>query len=201
MIYEDFDLLLERAPKGFRAQVLNSSAGQASVEFQLPFSDVELENFLLKLGRTTRIVRRIESTEMTTAKSFGAALFDAVFAGGHDREARSSASTRRFAQGGSPGTAAASRNTSRAGHDAHQGRRPIAGARRVQGGAETTRRGASARPGFRHARATDGHCRGTTCRCRHQGTAQAARRPDDNRGAGCEGGDSPGPASTSSLTP
>ena len=44
MIYEDFDLLLERAPKGFRAQVLNSSAGQASVEFQLPFSDVELES-------------------------------------------------------------------------------------------------------------------------------------------------------------
>ena len=81
MTYEDFDLLLERAPKGFRAQVLSSSAGQASVEFQLPFSDVELENFLLKLGRTTRVVRRIESTEMTTAKSFGAALFDAVFAG------------------------------------------------------------------------------------------------------------------------
>jgi hypothetical protein len=81
MTYEDFDLLLERAPKGFRAQVLSSSAGQASVDFQLPFSDVELENFLLKLGRTTRVVRRIESTEMTTAKSFGAALFNAVFAG------------------------------------------------------------------------------------------------------------------------
>ncbi len=81
MIYQDFDLLLERAPKGFRAQVLSSSAGQASVEFELPFSDVELENFLLKLGRTTRLVRRIESTEMTTAKSFGGALFNAVFAG------------------------------------------------------------------------------------------------------------------------
>ena len=81
MIYKDFDLLLERAPKGFRAQVLSSSAGQATVDFQLPFSDVELENFLLKLGRTTRLVRRIESTEMTTAKSFGAALFNAVFAG------------------------------------------------------------------------------------------------------------------------
>jgi hypothetical protein len=81
MTYTDFDLLLERAPKGFRAQVLSSSAGQASVDFQLPFSDVELENFLLKLGRTTRAVRRVESTEMTTAKSFGAALFNAVFAG------------------------------------------------------------------------------------------------------------------------
>ena len=81
MIYKDFDLLLERAPKGFRAQVLSSTAGQATVDFQLPFSDVELENCLLKLGRTTRLVRRIESSEMTTAKTFGAALFNAVFAG------------------------------------------------------------------------------------------------------------------------
>src|SRR5688572_2351812 len=81
MIYTDFDLLLERAPKGFHAQVLSSSAGQASTDFQLPFSDVELENCLLKLGRTTRLVRRIESSEMTTAKNFGAALFKAVFAG------------------------------------------------------------------------------------------------------------------------
>ena len=81
MIYKDFDLLLERATKGFRAQVLDSSAGQATAEFQLPFSDVELENCLLKLGRPTRVVRRIESNEMTTAKHFGGALFDAVFAG------------------------------------------------------------------------------------------------------------------------
>jgi CHAT domain len=81
MIYEDFDLLLERGAKGFRAEVLASSAGQATVDFQLPFSEVELENVLLKLGRTTRTVRRIESTEMTTAKSFGAALFNAVFTG------------------------------------------------------------------------------------------------------------------------
>ena len=80
MNYRDFDLLLERAPKGFRAQVLNSPAGQASIEFQLPFSDVELENCLLKLGRPARTVRRIESNEMTTAKTFGGALFNAVFA-------------------------------------------------------------------------------------------------------------------------
>jgi hypothetical protein len=81
MNYKDFDLLLDRAPKGFRAQVLASPAGQASLEFQLPFSDVELENCLLKLGRTTRLVRRIESNEMTTAKTFGGALFNAVFSG------------------------------------------------------------------------------------------------------------------------
>jgi hypothetical protein len=81
MEYRDFDLLIERAAQGYRAQVLNSPAGQATADFVLPFSDLELENCLLRLGRPARTVRRIESTEMTTAKSFGAALFNAVFSG------------------------------------------------------------------------------------------------------------------------
>ena len=67
--------------QGYRAQVLNSPAGQATADFVLPFSDLELENCLLRLGRPARTVRRLESTEMTTAKSFGAALFNAVFSG------------------------------------------------------------------------------------------------------------------------
>jgi hypothetical protein len=81
MEYRDFDLLIERSGKGYRAKVLESPAGQATADFTLPFSDLELENVLLRLGRPVRTVRRIESTEMSTAKSFGAALFDAVFSG------------------------------------------------------------------------------------------------------------------------
>ena len=82
MVYRDFDLLVERLGQGFCARVLDSPAGQATAEFVLPFSGLELENSLLKLGgRTTRVVRRLESTEMTTAKAFGAALFNAVFSG------------------------------------------------------------------------------------------------------------------------
>jgi hypothetical protein len=81
MEYRDFDLLIERAGKNYRSQVLNSPAGQASAEFTLPFSDLELENYLLRLGRPARRVRRLESTEMSTAKNFGAALFNAVFSG------------------------------------------------------------------------------------------------------------------------
>ena len=81
MEYRDFDLLIERAAQGYRAQVLNSPAGQATADFVLPFSDIELENCLLRLGRPARTVRRLESTEMTTAKTFGAALFNAVFSG------------------------------------------------------------------------------------------------------------------------
>jgi hypothetical protein len=81
MEYRDFDLLIERAGQGYRAQVLESPAGQATADFTLPFSDLELENVLLRLGRPVRTVRRLESTEMSTAKSFGAALFNAVFSG------------------------------------------------------------------------------------------------------------------------
>ena len=81
MEYRDFDLLIERSGQGYRAQVLESPAGQATADFTLPFSDLELENVLLRLGRPVRTVRRLESTEMSTAKSFGAALFDAVFSG------------------------------------------------------------------------------------------------------------------------
>ena len=81
MEYRDFDLLIERSGQGYRAQVLESPAGQATADFNLPFSDLELENVLLRLGRPVRTVRRLESTEMSTAKSFGSALFNAVFSG------------------------------------------------------------------------------------------------------------------------
>jgi hypothetical protein len=81
MVYQDFDLLIDRSGEGLRAQVLNSPAGQATAEFRLPFTEDKLENYLLRLGRTRPATRRVESQEMNTAKAFGAALFDAVFSG------------------------------------------------------------------------------------------------------------------------
>ncbi len=79
--YLDFDLLIERAEEGYTARVLNSPAGQATADFNLPFSELELENFLLRVGRTRRGVRRLESPEMEAAKSFGGRLFNAVLGG------------------------------------------------------------------------------------------------------------------------
>lgn len=81
MTYEDFDLMLERAEDGYRATALDGSGRRATAGFTLPFTALSLENFLLRLGRTRRAVRRIESPEMKAAKSFGASLFDAVFTG------------------------------------------------------------------------------------------------------------------------
>jgi len=78
--YRDFDMMIERSgEKTYRVRVLSSPAGQASGEITLPFSDLELENFLLKIGRTRRGVRRLESPEMEAAKVFGGKLFKAVF--------------------------------------------------------------------------------------------------------------------------
>ncbi len=80
--YLDFDLLIECIAGGkYRARVLNSPVGQAVTEFSVPFSDLELENFLLRVGRTRRGMRRIDSPEMESAKAFGGRLFGAVFDG------------------------------------------------------------------------------------------------------------------------
>jgi hypothetical protein len=82
----DFDLLIERAGDAYRARVLDSPSGQAAVEFALPFSPLELENFLLRitrsLGDMRRRMRRIESPERELVRAFGSQLFGAVFRGG-----------------------------------------------------------------------------------------------------------------------
>jgi hypothetical protein len=79
--YVDFDLQIQQERDGYRATVLTSPAGQASVDFQMPFSDLELENFFLRVGRTRRGTRSVGSPEMRAAQTFGSRLFDTVFGG------------------------------------------------------------------------------------------------------------------------
>ena len=79
--YVDFDLLIQRIGNGYRAHVLTSPAGQASTDFGPPFLPLELENFLLRVGRTRRRTRWTDSPEMEAAKAFGARLFDTAFGG------------------------------------------------------------------------------------------------------------------------
>ena len=81
MKYLDFDVAIEPAADGYTARVFNSPVGQAAGAFVAPFSDLEIENFLLRVGRSRHAVRRIESPEMASAKAFGGRLFDHVFAG------------------------------------------------------------------------------------------------------------------------
>ncbi len=80
--YADFDLVITRIARGrYLAQVVHSPAGQASAEFRRPFTDTELENFVLRIGRTRTGIRRLESSEMQAAETFGKKLFEAVFQG------------------------------------------------------------------------------------------------------------------------
>jgi CHAT domain-containing protein len=79
--YLDFDLLVRRTEGGYRAQVLSSPAGEATADFAAPFSELELENFLLRVGRPRRGTRRIGSPEMEAVKTLGKGLYEAIFSG------------------------------------------------------------------------------------------------------------------------
>src|ERR1700677_2559370 len=74
--------MFRRSGADYEAQVLRSPAGDGqSVTFARPFTDLELENFVLKVGRFRARTRRVEAPPVVAAKQFGERLFDAVFTG------------------------------------------------------------------------------------------------------------------------
>lgn len=77
--YLDFDLVIEQSGTGYRSKVINSPSGQASAQFNLPFSKEEIEILLLRVGRPRRGVRRTGSPEEEAVKTFGRRLFEAAF--------------------------------------------------------------------------------------------------------------------------
>jgi len=75
-------VLFSRAGEGYQAVITRSPAGDGqSVTFGRPLTDLELENFVLKVGRFRSRTRRIEAAPVAAAKQVGARLFDAVFSG------------------------------------------------------------------------------------------------------------------------
>jgi CheY-like chemotaxis protein len=78
--YLDFDLWIQSTGNGYRAQVVRSPEGEtAPLDFALPFSELERDNYLLRLGPYRRSTRRLNSPGWEVAKSFGGELFNAVF--------------------------------------------------------------------------------------------------------------------------
>ncbi|MEN3330878.1 MAG: hypothetical protein V7641_243 [Blastocatellia bacterium] len=75
MEYLNFDLLIEGKGDGFQARILDSPGGQATESFEMPFSDAELEAFLICLGQPGQSVETFDEA----AKDFGGRLFDALF--------------------------------------------------------------------------------------------------------------------------
>lgn len=78
--YLNFDIVIQRAGDGYRAQV-QSPAGEASCPFTNPFSQLEVEHFMLSAAPGKRSVRRIDAPEVAAAKKFGERLYSSVFAG------------------------------------------------------------------------------------------------------------------------
>jgi len=81
--YYNFDILIERSTdKKYRARVIDSPAGTASTEFDLPLADLQLENYILRMGQT-RTGKRLPfaSSELKAVQQCGESLFNAVFAG------------------------------------------------------------------------------------------------------------------------
>jgi hypothetical protein len=78
--YLDLDLLLEHSGSDYQVRVLASPAGQSPpLPFRVPFNDLQIENFLLKIGRPRQIVRRVNAPQIAAVKDFGGRLFEAVF--------------------------------------------------------------------------------------------------------------------------
>ena len=84
--YGNFDLLIDRGPNGYRARVIRSLAGEAAVEFTLPFTADELVDFLWRsFGRGRHLGAPSDgegATLILDARGFGQRLYAAVFAGG-----------------------------------------------------------------------------------------------------------------------
>ena len=81
MTYDDFDLQIEPAGEKFRVRLLNAPTGQATTEFVLPFTEIEVANFLSRIGQVRRTMRRVDAPELQAAKEFGGKLFGAIFSG------------------------------------------------------------------------------------------------------------------------
>jgi hypothetical protein len=81
LVYENLDLLFKRDGDEYRVRVTHAPGGADVPEqaFDVPFDDRDLENFVLRLGRSKGNVRRIDSPEIQGTKDIGGSLFDALF--------------------------------------------------------------------------------------------------------------------------
>lgn len=73
--YLNFDLLIEPNGGAYKASVFGAPGGDASENFEMPFSPQDLETFLTCLGQPGQTAGQFEKD----ARDFGSSLFDAVF--------------------------------------------------------------------------------------------------------------------------
>jgi CHAT domain len=76
--YCELKVRIEREADAFRVAAAGPS-GEATGTFEVPFSQVELENLVLRVSRPRQTVRRIDSPEMELVRRFGNELFNSIF--------------------------------------------------------------------------------------------------------------------------
>jgi hypothetical protein len=77
--YDELKLRIEPGAEGtYRVLAFGPEGATASGRFVAPFTRLELDNFILRVGLPRRAVRSFGSSQMEEAKRFGARLFDAL---------------------------------------------------------------------------------------------------------------------------
>jgi len=66
---------------GYRIVATAADGSTASATFEVPFSELELDNFVLRVGRQRLPTRNYRSTQMEEARQVGERLFDALMVG------------------------------------------------------------------------------------------------------------------------
>jgi len=81
--YLDFDLAVTREGQGYAARVVASPAGQVSAPFTLPFSAIELAQFMVAVGPPRVSSRRLvpAAARVVDVKEYGRRLGDALLSG------------------------------------------------------------------------------------------------------------------------
>jgi Tol biopolymer transport system component len=80
--YDELKLRIARTDKEFYSvTAIGPDGGSASGSLLLPFTDIELENFVLRVGHHRRGTRAYRSSRMEDAKRFGLQLFNALVTG------------------------------------------------------------------------------------------------------------------------
>jgi CHAT domain-containing protein len=80
--YRELRIRIERDAAGGFKTYASGPSGETSGTFTLPFSELELENMLLRIsGQVARGVRRVETPEASLVTGFGGKLFEALFQG------------------------------------------------------------------------------------------------------------------------
>jgi hypothetical protein len=72
--YDELRLRFEPRDGAYRVHA-TAPCGEASGSFELPFADLEIENFVLRASRGAQTHRRMESSQTENARIFGGRLF------------------------------------------------------------------------------------------------------------------------------